>query len=340
MFLFKNLTFLSFIFVPFILLGQRPSYVFFNVKNSIKINTTTSTNKQYRLKCFVRKNEVLSEVSQRDTLFCKVRNKKKTLISTTEFRQILTINGKIVDNQLVGMLKNDCLGFYGTPATSKEERKIISLPSSKKDFLLDFQNNATQNFIFIKDSITFSQNITLQFPTCLSEKLSEKNQGLVTVYYRAAREHLNKHQPSASSGGKVMDWGHAFIGIKDLNNGKTYFLDGWPDEKFEEGKQHFEWNKNVDSMRTADHHAITFNTNRTRLNTAIKMIENYKTACINYELLDYNCADATTEILEKMGYYSLKEHSGTVLPDSFANNLMDKLDKLGVCYEYDGKKVR
>jgi hypothetical protein len=57
-------------------------------------------------------------------------------------------------------------------------------------------------------------------------------------------------------------------------------------------------------------------------------------------MLDFNCADATTEILEKMDYYTLKEHSGTVFPNSFANNLMEKLNKIGICYEFDGRKVR
>ncbi len=333
----KHFLFLFLFFTPF-LQAQKPSYIFFEIKNNIKIGKNLSADERYKIKCFIEKNEKLSSVNQRDTVFLKSKLKNKPLM--IELRQVINVDAQIIDNQLVGKFKNEAIGFEYAALTKIKQQKIIPLHSYKEPFSLKYKNGTKQVFTTVYDSIVYTQQVTLQIPTCINEKLNENNQGLVTVYYRASREHLNKNQPSASSGGKVMDWGHAFIGVKDLKNGKTYFLDGWPDSKFEEGNQHFEWNKKVDSLRTADHHSITFNTNRKKLNIAIKLIENYKTACINYEILDYNCTDATTEILEKMEYYTLKEHAGTVLPDSFANKLMDKLNKLGVCYEFDGKKIK
>lgn len=338
MFHFQKLLFL--LCFSHFLQAQKPSYVFFNVKNKISVADKVSTAAQYKIKCFIEKNENLADLTQKDTLFCHFKNKQKKPISTIELRQSISINAQISDNQLIGNLKNEAIGFAYTPSMKISQRKMIPLHSFKEKLLLDFKNGASQKFTTVYDSIAYAQEVTLELPTCVTEKPSAKNQGLVTVYYRAAREHLNKNQPSASSGGKALDWGHAFIGVKDLKTGKAYFLDGWPDSKFEGLVQHFEWNKTVDSIRTSDHHAITFNTDRKRLNLAVQLIENYKTACINYEMLDFNCADATTEILEKMGYYTLKEHSGTVFPNSFANKLMEKLNKIGVCYEFDERKVR
>ncbi len=336
MFYFRKL-FLFLLFTPF-LQAQKPSYIFLNIKNKIKVGNDLTGSEQYRVKCFIDKNGSLTELRQRDTIFCKSKIKGKSLLC--ELRQEISVNTELVDNQLIGRFENESIGFVYTPAMKVNQWKMIPLHTFKEELLIDFKNGATQKFTTLYDSIAYSQQLTLEILTCVSEKINEKNQGLVTVYYRAAREHLNKKMPSASSGGKALDWGHAFIGVKDLKTGKSYFLDGWPDSKFEEGSQHFEWNKSVDSIRTADHHSITFNTDRKRLNLAMRMIENYKTACINYEMLDFNCADATTEILEKMGYYTAKEHSGTVFPNAFANNLMEKLNKIGVCYEYDGKRIR
>jgi hypothetical protein len=118
-----------------------------------------------------------------------------------------------------------------------------------------------------------------------------------------------------------------------------YFLDGWPDGKLEEGKQHFVWNERVDENRTADHHAISFGISATKVTELRKLIAQYRTACIAYEVLDFNCTDATTKVLEKIGYYTSKDKSGTVLPNSFANTLMEKLNKKKVCFEFDGFRI-
>jgi hypothetical protein len=184
------------------------------------------------------------------------------------------------------------------------------------------------------------QKITFRISNCIEPKWSQQNGGIVTVYYRAAREHLNKNLPSSSSAGKALDWGHAFVGVKDLKTKQLYFLDGWPDGKLEEGKQHFVWNKHVDENRTADHHSISFGISATKVIELRQLIAQYRTACIAYEILDFNCTDATTTVLEKIGYFTSKDKSGTILPNSFARELMEKLNKKKVCFEFDGFRIR
>jgi hypothetical protein len=335
----NNLLYLLFFIVSFAQ-AQKPSFVFFNVKNNVKMQNGASVTERRQIKCLIKRSEKFADIVYSDTLVCKVKNEKNVEKYKNESRQKIEIKTQLIDDQLDGIFSNIVNGFSYIPKNKTTEVLNIPFYSYKKNFLLDFKNGAKQNFIAQKDSMTYSQELTLQIPTCINEKPIGENQGLITIYFRAAREHLNKQQPSASSGSKIIDWGHAFIGVKDLKSGKSYFLDGWPDEKYEDGEQHFEWNKKVDAVRTSDHHSITFNTNSKKLATAKKMIENYQTACVDYKVLDFNCTDATCIILEKLGYYTLKENSGTVFPNTFADELMEKLDKLGICYEFDGRKVK
>jgi hypothetical protein len=204
----------------------------------------------------------------------------------------------------------------------------------------DLKNETSQRIDYQLDSFKIIQTVSLYLPTCVRTTTSKKAAGIVTIYYRGAREHLNKNAPSQSSSGRAVDWGHAYIGVKDLKTGETHFLDGWPDGKLEEGKQHFTWNHNVDKNRCDDHHAISFNIAAKQVIELKKRIENYKTACIDYKMIDFNCTDATTELLEKIGCYTVKEQSGTVFPASFANNLMKKLNERNICYELDGYRIK
>jgi hypothetical protein len=128
------------------------------------------------------------------------------------------------------------------------------------------------------------------------------------------------------------------IGIKNLKTGKISFLDGWPDDNPKDGLR-FVWNDHVNVTRTADHHSISFNINTAQMTAALEKIEAYQKALVNYQMLDFNCTDASTYVLDAIGCYTRADNSATILPETFARQLMKKLRTEGVCYELDGFKI-
>jgi hypothetical protein len=325
--------------------AQKNSYFTFKIQRDIlKKGKTIATKIDYKT-CFIHKNTSLEDFALQDTILVKTgllpKNKQKKKHTDFEFRQNQEIDLTLKKNTLQGILKSDITQLsylYNSPNEKKQLSKSVEKFSFP--FKLNFKNKESQEFNFLLDSFTIKEKITLDFPTCITNKSSKSVGGIVSVYYRAALEHLNKNTYSTSSTGKILDFGHAFIGVKDLKTNKLHFLDGWPDAKWQEGNQHFTWNDTVDSTRTSDHHSISFNISTKDLATVVAQIENYRTACIEYKMLDFNCTDATTQILEKINLYTRKDQSNTFFPDSFANQLMYKLDKLKICYEYDGIKIR
>ena len=324
--------------------AQKSSYFIFKIQRDIfkrgKIIATNVRNDT----CFIHKNSILNDLILKDTLHVKTqflaKSKQKSRYVDLVFCQNQVLDLKLKKNILQGKLKSDIVRFSYLYAANEKEQ----LSKYSEDFSfplkLDFKDNATQEFSFVLDSFLMKEKITIDFPTCISKKTSKAVGGIISVYYRAALEHLNKNTYSTSSSGKILDFGHAFIGVKDLKTNKLHFLDGWPDAKWQEGNQHFTWNDTVDSTRISDHHSISFNISAKDLAIVIAQIENYRTACIEYKTLDFNCTDATTRILEKISLYTRKDQSNTFFPDSFANQLMDKLNKLKICYEYDGMRIR
>ncbi len=276
------------------------------------------------------KNKKISKLSIQDTLFHQVKNEK-----INELRFDLEAGFDLVNQQMEGILKARFERLKYPFLLAVNKRNIIYEHQFNEKISLDFKNNSAQNIDYQLDSFLIRQKITLKLPVCLDKKSG----GIVSVYYRATREHLNESQKTESSA-KVFDWGHAFIGIKDLKTNKLYFLDGWPDGKWGEGGQHFVWNENVDEKRTADHHVITFSIDAKNTKSVIEQLQALKKSSLDYKLVDFNCTDATTKILEKIGFYTQKDKSNTVFPDSFANQLMKKLNEIGICYEYDGYKIR
>jgi hypothetical protein len=333
-----------FLFQSTLFFAQKSSYFTFKIQRNILKNDKIIAADTHNEICFVHKNTILNDLFLQDTILVKTnflaKNKQKNKSIDFKFCQNQKVDLKLKKNILQGTLKSDVAQFsYGY---APNEKKQLSGFSENFSFplRLDFKNKASQEFTFILDSFLIKEKIILDFPTCITKKASKSVGGIVSVYYRAALEHLNKNTYSTSSTGKIFDFGHAFIGVKDLKTNKLHFLDGWPDAQWQEGNQHFAWNDTVDSTRTSDHHSISFNINAKDLAIVIAQIENYRTVCIEYKMLDFNCTDATTQILEKINLYTHKDQSNTFFPDSFANQLMYKLNKLKICYEYDGMKIR
>ncbi len=324
--------------------AQKSSYFIFKIQRDISKKGKVITTDLHNDTCFVHKNTILDDLILNDTLHVKKhflsKNKQKNKYIDLVFCQNQVLDLKLKKNILQGKLKSDIAQFSYLYTVNKKEQLSKYTEGFSFPLELDFKDNATQEFSFVLDSFLLKEKITIDFPTCVTKKTSKAVGGIISVYYRAALEHLNKNTYSASSSGKILDFGHAFIGVKDLKTNKLHFLDGWPDAKWQEGNQHFAWNDTVDSTRTSDHHSISFNISTKDLAIVIAQIENYRTACIEYKTLDFNCTDATTRILEKISLYTRKDQSNTFFPDSFANQLMDKLDKLKICYEYDGMRIR
>ena len=89
---------------------------------------------------------------------------------------------------------------------------------------MPFRENEIQRLDYEHDTVQYRIQVSLHFPICVVQKADKKNAGLVTVYYRKAKEHLD---PNISDDKKAtIDWGHAFVGVTDLKTQKTYFLDG------------------------------------------------------------------------------------------------------------------
>ena len=340
----KKFTFFLFsILINTSFFAQKSSYFIFKIQTNVLKNDKIIAAKTQNKICFIKKRTTLSNFNFEDTVLVKTpffyQNKKK-IARYNAFLQSQKFIIELEKDKINGTLHSNLSRLAYFPATSKNTTRN----NFKKDFStkiqLDFKDKSSQEFVFPLDSFSVTQKIVLDFPICITKKTSKTIGGIVSVYYRSALEHLNKNTYSASSAGKVLDFGHAFIGAKDLKTNKLYFLDGWPDAKWQEGNQHFTWNENVDSIRTSDHHSISFNISAKDLAVVVKQIENYKTACIEYEMIDFNCTDATTQILEKIGLYTRKDQSNTVFPASFAAQLMEKLNKLQICYEFDGMKIR
>lgn len=266
------------------------------------------------------KNSKINNLENKTSL---VHHKNKGLV----LNQVFESEFEKLENQL----NVNCLFNYQI-----KQEKFKKIHKLKKANLTSFNllDNKPQNIDIQVDSFNINLKISLIFPDCFSQK----HGGHVTIYYRAAREHLSEENKQSSSA-KYYDWGHAYIGIKDVKTNKIYFLDGWPNESFNGNGQQFTWNQNVDKNRCDDHHSISFFVESDVMNEAITLINNIKKSQIDYKLIDFNCTDATTIVLEKLGIYTRKEHSGTTLPDSFANNLMEKLNELKICYEFDGFRV-
>ena len=323
--------------------AQKSSYLTFQIQTTVFKNDKIIATKIQSKPCFIYKNKALSELELTDTIIAQMLlfpKNKKSAKKIDAFQKAQNFSLELEKGKISGTLKTDFsrLAYFSNTAKNKQKSKFEKDFSSK--ISLDFKERAIQEFSFPLDSFLIKEKISLHIPTCISSKFSNTAAGIVSVYYRASIEHLNKNIYSTSSAGKILDFGHAFIGVKSLKTNKLYFLDGWPDAQWQEGNQHFTWNDSVDSIRTSDHHSISFNINAKDLATIVKQIENYKTACIEYKTLDFNCTDATTQILEKIGLYTRKDQSNTVFPASFGTQLMEKLNTLQICYEFDGMKIR
>lgn len=216
------------------------------------------------------------------------------------------------------------------------EAKSNKIHKSKNSssLAINLKDNVPQVIDYELDSFLIKMKLTVNTAKCFNHKQG----AIVTIYYRGEREHLDVDNRQASSA-KYYDWGHAFIGIKDMTSNKLYFLDGWPESSFNGEGQVFKWNENVDKKRCEDHHSISFQIEKKALLNAIEFMDKIKKSPINYKLIDFNCTDATTLVLDKLGIYTQKEHSGTSLPDSFANKLMEKLNELKICYEFDAFRI-
>ncbi len=328
------------LFFSFFALGQIPSMMHVEVKTSVWKNGKILASKTKKETCFIEKNEKIDDLKWKDTMVWKIRNKDKVPRRVFEFCQKANISFELKETTILAEIKPDFEIWSYQPALPSRYKDLIKAADFNNHLAFDFYQNNSQTFDYQLDSFSVKQKITLRMPSCMESKWSSQNGGIVTVYYRAAREHLNKTLPSSSSASKTFDWGHAFIGVKDLKTNQLYFLDGWPDGKLEEGQQHFVWNEKVEESRTADHHSISFSISAAKVAELRKLIAQYRTACIAYEVLDFNCTDATRKVLEKIGYYTIEDKHGTILPNSFANTLMEKLNKKKVCYEFDGFRIR
>ncbi len=313
------------------LLAQQQSLMILEISYTVGLPDHATGSGQVALKVNIAPDEKAKSSIEQDSFQCCIASKKKVKSCSHTLRNVVSFDGKIADEKLVGILNFASIHFNKKPNKTRRSNHQFF-----QNIELSLQKNNLQNIDYQKDSIEYHFKIKLKKINCIIEKPTENTAAIVTVYYRKANEHLSKTAANANKG--QMDFGHAFIGVKDLKTGNISFLDGWPNGDVKSGLR-FAWNNNVNEARTADHHSISFNIDAVQMNAALQKIDDYRKAIVSYQMLDFNCTDASTKVLDAIGCYKNADNNATVLPETFAKQLMKKLRTENVCYELDGFKI-
>ena len=301
------------------------------ISYTVRLSDGATGSGRIALKVSIDSDERAKSSIEQDSFRCCIASKKKTNSCTHTLRNVVSFDGKIVDEKLIGILNVASVHF------DKKQNKIKrSNHQFFQNINIPLQENTLQDIDYQKDSIQYHLRIKVKKIDCIAEKPTTNVAAIVTVYYRNAKEHCSEKVRNADK--NTLDFGHAFIGVKNLETGKISFLDGWPDGRPQDNPR-FVWNTNVNTERTTDHHSISFNINAAQMAAALEKIDAYRKANVNYEVLNFNCTDASTRVLDAIGCYTSADNNATVLPEAFARQLMKKLRAEGICYALDGFKI-